>query len=184
MSHPRWPLGASLGSHKLLTPHCEYLYYIVSQEYLNLQREKWEEGNGEASEMNDLRWHDSTVANFAVWGFSRITLYRHSHISPMFKANPTGLLKKSCLRQNFSRNLHLGHFDLEIWTSRMRVKGTPILIYQIPFDCTSFWIGAMFQNTLLCFLYGYQTSLCVCVCEEWICVVCERDRDTRRKGHV
>lgn len=68
MTHPRWPVGASLGSHKLLTSHCEYLYYILSQEYLNFQREKWEEGNGEASEINDLRWHDSTVANFAVCG--------------------------------------------------------------------------------------------------------------------
>lgn len=37
-----------------------------------------------------------------------------SRISPVFKANPTGLFKKSNLRQNLNRNLHLDHFDLEI----------------------------------------------------------------------
>ena len=35
--HPRWPLEASLASHKLLTSHCECLYYIL----LKGEKDSW-----------------------------------------------------------------------------------------------------------------------------------------------
>ena len=38
--HPRWPLEASLASHKLLTSHCECLYYILSSRNICISKEK------------------------------------------------------------------------------------------------------------------------------------------------